>query len=179
MKRKRNSSHPHKVERRNVSHFFIRPSKVKLILSLLIFIFFMPSLVLGSEITSKITFEKKKLVIGNKTLAVEVADTQEKRRLGLMNRRELPWDSGMIFIFDKESTQTFWMKNTFIDLSIGFFNKNQVLIDIQDMIGVKSVIQKEIPRVSSQAPAQFALEVNQGWFKKNKIKLGQKFMLVD
>ena len=136
------------------------------------------SLVSSSPVSPpKIVFTKKELKIGDKTLYVEIADTQEKRSQGLMYRKKLPSNAGMLFIFDKESIQNFWMKNTFIDLTIGFFDKSRVLIDMQDMDGVKSILQKDIPRASSKFPAKFALEVNKGWFKKNGIKLGQKFSL--
>ena len=127
--------------------------------------------------SSEITFEKKLLKIGNKNLFVELADTPEKRMQGLMNRKSLPWNSGMLFVSEKESTQNFWMKNTFVDLSIGFFNKEKILMEIYEVNGLKSASQKEIPTVSSQRPAKFTLEVNKGWFKKNKIKPGEKFIL--
>ena len=85
-----------------------------------------------------------------------------------MHRTKLKDGSGMLFIFDRESIQTFWMKNTFIDLDIGFFNKEKALIEIQEMKGLHSTAQKDIPKISSQFPAQFALEVPKGWFKKKQ-----------
>lgn len=131
----------------------------------------------AGELNSPITFKKAKLKMGSKTLNVEIADTPEKRRLGLMHRVKLKDNSGMLFIFDRESIQAFWMKNTFIDLDIGFFNKEKALIEIREMRGLHSASQKDIPRISSQFPAQFALEVPKGWFRKNRIGLGQTFSL--
>ena len=125
-----------------------------------------------------IFFEKKRIEVGGKYLDVEVADTVKERQLGLMNRTSLPANAGMLFVFDQESVQKFWMKDTFISLSIGFFNKDKILVDIQEMKGLKSIVQKEIPFVVSRFPCQFALEVNRGWFKKNKVKLGQKFHFI-
>ena len=59
--------------------------------------------------------------IGNKTYNCQVAKTEEERRKGLMNVEYLPPDEGMLFIFDKESTQEFWMKNTPLELSKGVY----------------------------------------------------------
>lgn len=70
------------------------------------------------------------------------------------------------------------MKNTFIPLSIGFFNSKKVLVDIQDMEPAKSEMDQNPKSYLSRSPAQYALEVNQGWFQKNKIKLGDRFELV-
>lgn len=128
--------------------------------------------------SSALVYEKKRLSIGNHTsLVVEVADTDEKRRNGLMHRKGLASNAGMIFVYDKEKTQSFWMKNTYIDLDLGFFNKDRVLVDVQQMDGLSSSSQEDIPRVSSRFPAQFALEVNQGWFQEQNINLGESFIL--
>ncbi len=71
------------------------------------------------------------------------------------------------------------MKNTFIPLSIGFFDSQKTLVDIQDMEPVKSEMDQNPKSYLSQSPAQFALEVNQGWFAKNKIKIGDRFEIIE
>ena len=71
--------------------------------------------------------------INNAELKVELAETHEKREQGLMNRAILPEDSGMLFIFENPQILSFWMKNTTIPLSIGFFDENRCLINIEDM----------------------------------------------
>jgi uncharacterized protein len=119
-------------------------------------------------------FEKKKISIGTVTLEVEVAESPEQHSYGLMNRTKLPNNSGMLFVFDSEEPRFFWMKNTFIDLSIGYFDKNKVLTQIIDMKAT-NLMDKEFPSYPSKAPAQFALEVPKGWFKKHGIKIGDKF----
>ena len=131
----------------------------------------------SGEPNPPVVFHKTELKIGSKTLNVEIADTPERARLGLMYRTTLKDNSGMFFIFDRESVLTLWMKNTFIDLDIGFFNKERVLIEIQEMKGIHSSSQKNIPSISSQSPVQFALEVPRCWFKKNEITLGTTFSL--
>jgi uncharacterized protein len=67
------------------------------------------------------------------SVAVEVADTQEEREVGLMHRESLPEDAGMIFLFEEEITGGFWMKNTLIPLSIAFAGADGEILRILDM----------------------------------------------
>ena len=113
------------------------------------------------------------LKIDDKNVHVEIADTDEKRSAGLMHRKSLAKDHGMLFIFENEQPLSFWMKNTFIPLSIAFINSNCVIVDIQKM-DPQSLLLKNIPNYISKKPAKYALEVNQGWFSKNKITVGYK-----
>lgn len=124
-----------------------------------------------------IVFEKKKLKIGTQTLEVEIADTPDKSARGLMFRTTLAEGKGMLFIFENEQTRAFWMKNTFVPLSIGYFNSKKELVDIQDMKPVTSEMETNPPSYPSAVPAMYALEVPQGWFQKHKIHLKQKFKL--
>lgn len=123
-------------------------------------------------------FEKKKLKIGNQTITVEIADSPEKAAQGLMYRQSLPEGTGMLFIFQDEKVRSFWMKNTFVPLSIGYFNAKKELIDIQDMEPAASTMQIDFPTYQSKAPAQYALEVPKGWFAKHKIRLKQRFSIL-
>lgn len=120
------------------------------------------------------TFPKKKIAINKVILEVEVASTPEQQSHGLMYRKQLPDTMGMIFVFQNSEIRSFWMKNTYIDLSIGYFDKNKVLFQIVDMKGT-SVMQKDFPSYPSSGPALFALEVSKGWFNRKGIKLGDKF----
>jgi len=123
-----------------------------------------------------VKFEKAEMTLVAKKITVELAQSQEQQAYGLMNRTSLPENTGMLFVFLREETRSFWMKNTFVDLSIGFFDQTKKLVDIQDMKAVKSVME-EAPSYISRKPAQYALEVPKGWFQKNKIKLGDTFTL--
>jgi len=117
------------------------------------------------------------LVLGNKRLQVEVVESEEERAKGLMFRKSMPSQHGMLFVFESESRLSFWMKNTFIPLSIGFFDKDKRLVDIQDMEPMRSEMQSEFPSYVSRRPAKYALEVNRGWFQRNGIKEGAAFRL--
>ena len=132
----------------------------------------------GTLAMANVEFPKKNIRIGNKTIVVEVAETNKQRQQGLMNRTSLKPSGGMLFVFEREKPLQFWMKNTFIPLSIGFFDGKRVLVDIQDMEPVTSTMQKKIPRYQSKKPAKYALEVKLGWFVKNGIKIGQKFEFI-
>jgi len=111
--------------------------------------------------------------VGNKSLKVKLAITPEQQRQGLMNVRgqgptKLPENEGMLFIYRREEILSFWMKNTTLPLSIAFIDKKGIITEIRDMepLGMDSV--------RSAKPAQYALEVNRGWFSKNNIKIGTK-----
>lgn len=120
---------------------------------------------------------KKKITLGAKTLLVEVASTIEQQAQGLMNRKSLGDDEGMLFVFSNEETRFFWMKDTLIDLSIGYFNKDGKLVDVQEMKSGKGLADTALPSYPSAHPAKYALEMNKGWFDKNKIKLGTKLKI--
>lgn len=139
---------------------------------------------------NEIQFKKGILKIGGRTLQVEIAETEEQQAHGLMYRKSMPENHGMIFVFKDSKIRSFWMKNTLIPLSIAYFDENRTLVDIQDMKPVKeakslmAVETENLPSYPSSGPAMYALEVNQGWFKRNKIsapkpgtKSGTKFQL--
>jgi uncharacterized protein len=124
--------------------------------------------------TQSPTFAKKKIVIGKVNLDVEVAETYDQHSYGLMNRNKQPENLGMMFVFESAQPRSFWMKNTFIDLSIGYIDQNKVLFQILDMKAT-TLLQKDFPSYASSGPAQFALEVPKGWFQKHHVKVGDKF----
>ncbi|MEQ1723620.1 MAG: DUF192 domain-containing protein [Pseudobdellovibrio sp.] len=129
---------------------------------------------LNAEVAPK--FKKQKIELSykkhNKTLNVEIAETEQQHAHGLMFREKLGKDEGMLFVFPNEQPRDFWMKNTLINLDIGYFDKNKKLIDIQQMKAVTSILQTDLPSYPSKGPAQFALELPQGWFSKNKFPVG-------
>ncbi len=119
-------------------------------------------------------FDKKKIILGGRTITVEVADTDPKRERGLMGRTTLADNTGMIFIFEDERVLSFWMKDTLIPLDIGYFDKTKTLIDIQVMQPISPI--EKVPKIyPSKKPAQYALEMPLGWFTKNKVKIGSRY----
>ncbi len=112
------------------------------------------------------------LVQGSRRVVVqvEVADTPETRRRGLMFRTHLPENHGMLFLFEAPQRLAFWMKNTQIPLSIAFISARWRIVDIQDMD--PPAPGGQIPVYVSRAEAQYALEVNQGFFARHGITVG-------
>lgn len=106
------------------------------------------------------------LYIKGKEIRVEVARTPEERAVGLMARKHLGKEEGMLFIFEEEGYHSFWMKNTFIPLSIAFIDKKGQIVKITDMKPLT------LTSHSPPQPVLYALEMNQGWFSKNGIKVG-------
>jgi uncharacterized protein len=106
------------------------------------------------------------LSIGKHKVAAEMAMTPEQRTTGLMHRFSLKPDHGMIFVFERPEPQAFWMKDTFIPLSIAFIGADGRIVNILDMA----------PRDErshwSSGPAQYALEMRKGWFADHGIGPG-------
>ncbi len=112
--------------------------------------------------------------LGGYSLEVELAETEEKRRIGLMGRRRLPEDSGMLFVYEEPRVLTFWMKKTYIPLSIGFFDARQKLINVEEMASAP-LFSTDLPTYQSLRPAKYALELPAGWFQNHDIQRGTVF----
>lgn len=125
----------------------------------------------------KITFSKKKIKLAGQIITVEVADTMKRRARGLMFRKSLPPNQGMLFDFITAQPMSFWMKNTLIPLSIGFFDEQRVLFQIEEMVPA-SGLELEPQIYKGVKPARYALEMPKDWFAKNKVELGKRFEFV-
>jgi len=99
-------------------------------------------------------------------LYVEIADTEPLRELGLMNRPSMPDDQGMAFLWTESVTESFWMKDALIPLSIAFIDSNGQIVDIQEMQA--ETLDPHIPA----APYQVAIEANAGWYSRNGLEVG-------
>lgn len=108
------------------------------------------------------------LAIGSHRLVAEVAATAEQRSTGLMHRFSLRPDHGMLFVFEQPDRQGFWMKNTFIPLSIAFIGDDGRIVNIEDMSP-----QTETTHWS-RGPVRYALEMRKGWFGERGIRPGDR-----
>jgi len=113
------------------------------------------------------------LTLGGHKLTAEVAYTDADRELGLMHRRMLPENRGMLFVFPQAAPLSFWMMNTHIPLSIAFIDDAGTIINITDMKPLTTDTH------NSARPARYALEMNQGWFRKRGIRPGAKIEGLD
>lgn len=109
-----------------------------------------------------------KLSIAGHTLNAEVAATNAHRQTGLMHRFSLPNDHGMLFVFEAPRPQSFWMRNTYIPLSIAFMDADGRILNIEELAP-----QDERPKWSA-GPALYALEMKKGWFAQKGIQPGAK-----
>lgn len=103
---------------------------------------------------------------GAAPVQVEFARTAEERTRGLMYRKNLPDGAGMLFVFERDEPLSFWMKNTFIPLSIAFIASDGRIIEIKDMRP------RDLTSVKSSRSVRYALEVPQGWFTRAGIQAG-------
>ena len=100
---------------------------------------------------------------------VEVADEPEEHAKGLMHRTELPEGEGMLFVFKKPRTLSFWMKNTLIPLDVIFFDEEGQFMNVQTMVPCEADPCKRYP---SRGFAKYALEVNAGYAKEKGLTEG-------
>jgi uncharacterized membrane protein (UPF0127 family) len=99
-------------------------------------------------------------------IEAELAATPQARQVGLMNRREMPAQRGMVFVFTEDARHCMWMRNTLIPLSVAFLDREGRILNIEDMQP-----QTENNHCAAR-PARYALEMNLGWFASKGIKPG-------
>jgi len=121
------------------------------------------------------TFSNEKIDVSiynkNITFNVEVAKTIEERRIGLMYRKKLLNNEGMLFIFPREKIIQLWMKNTYIPLDVIFISENKVIVDIK-----KNMEKLSETIVKSKVKSRYALEFNAGLINKLNIEIGDKVL---
>ena len=121
------------------------------------------------------TFSNEKIEVSiynkNITFNVEIAKTIEERRTGLMYRKKLLNNEGMLFIFPSEKIIQLWMKNTYIPLDVIFISENKVIVDIK-----KNMEKLSETIVKSKVKSRYALEFNAGLINKLDIEIGDKVL---
>jgi uncharacterized membrane protein (UPF0127 family) len=105
---------------------------------------------------------------GMHLIRAEVVADMAARAQGLMHRRSLPQNAGMLFIFDEHAVHCMWMKNTLIPLSVAFIDDGGTIVNIADMEP-----HSEASHCAAQ-PVRYALEMNRGWFAQRGIKPGTR-----
>ena len=108
------------------------------------------------------------LTAGIHIIKTELAINGEQQATGMMFRREMGTNEGMLFVNDEPSQRCFWMKNTLLPLSIAFIADDGSIVNIADMEP-----QSEKSHCSAK-PVRYALEMNRGWFAKRGIKAGAR-----
>ncbi|MGH3087955.1 MAG: DUF192 domain-containing protein [Rubrobacteraceae bacterium] len=108
---------------------------------------------------------------GTVEIKVETADDDAERAQGLMFRESLGEECGMLFVFDRERSLSFWMRNTYVPLSIAYIDADGRIVSIHDM---EPLDETSVP---SEDPAQYALEVNQSFFEERRVEVGDRVEL--
>ena len=109
-----------------------------------------------------------RLNAGMHIIKAELAQSPDQRAIGLMHRKSMPPNDGMLFVFEQPAAQCFWMKNTLLPLSIAFVTDDGTVSSIEEMST------GSLDSHCSRQPVRYALEMNQGWFAKRGIKPGSK-----
>lgn len=104
--------------------------------------------------------------------SVEIAKTRISRASGLMFRRELPFNRGMLFVFDDEKPRSFWMKNTLIPLDMIFFNKSKEVVAIKK--NVQPCAAEDCPKIRPEERAKYVLELNGNISDQIGLKIGDR-----
>ena len=109
-----------------------------------------------------------KLSAGIHAIEAQLARTPQQREIGLMFRKTMGPNQGMLFAFEQPSQQCFWMKNTLLPLAVAFVGDDGAIVNIDTMKP------QTLDSHCSSAPVRFVLEMNDGWFAKRGIEAGQK-----
>jgi uncharacterized membrane protein (UPF0127 family) len=118
--------------------------------------------------TPQLNLPRLQLTAGMHLIDTQLALSPEHRTIGLMFRKEMPQNEGMLFVFEQPSVQCFWMKNTLLPLTAAFVADDGAIVNLEDMKP-----QTTNSHCSTQ-PVRYVLEMNQGWFAKRGIKAGAK-----
>lgn len=108
------------------------------------------------------------LTAGFHRIEAEVAATDQNRQLGLMQRKSMAPQHGMLFVFTQNNTHCMWMRNTLLPLSVAFLDEEGKIINVEDMQP-----QTE-DNHCARRPARYALEMNLGWFSQRGLKAGSQ-----
>ena len=109
-----------------------------------------------------------RLAAGMYQIDAQVAMSPDQRETGLMYRKQMPQQEGMLFVFEQPGVQCFWMKNTLLPLTAAFVGDDGEIVNLADMKP------QTTDSHCSARPVRYVLEMNQGWFAKKGIKAGSK-----
>lgn len=142
--------------------------------SILLFFVILQAALVSCKDTSRLPTMELVIQRGDKSevrVLAEIADTQETRNRGFMEREQIPDGTGMIFIFERDQILSFWMKNTPHPLSIAYIDSTGKIRDIYHMTPFS------MANWTSTVSVRYALEVPQGWFEKEGIVVGDKVII--
>jgi uncharacterized protein len=149
------------------------PFSTTLALALGLFSFFALSAcdrsVAPAEKSGKTLAEHFDIKIGQSTASLQIAVLPIEQQHGLMHRRDLKPNEGMVFVYRYPQQMSFWMRNTPTPLDIGFFNSEGVLLEVHPLLPFD-----ETPVKSRSEELKYAVELPQGWYAKNEVRPGAR-----
>ena len=110
------------------------------------------------------------LSAGMHQIQAQVAANPEQRAIGLMHRKDMPTNEGMLFIFEQPATQCFWMKNTLLPLTAAFLADDGTVVNLAYMQPLS------LQSHCSTQPVRYVLEMHQGWFARRGVTAGFKLV---
>ncbi|MDA8447931.1 DUF192 domain-containing protein [Paracidovorax valerianellae] len=122
----------------------------------------------NAQESPQLNLQRVELGAGMHRIDAQVAVAPQERQIGLMHRKEMPQQEGMLFVFEEPAVQCFWMKNTILPLTAAFVADDGTIVNLADMKP-----QTEDSHCSEK-PVRYVLEMNQGWFAKKGVKAGAK-----
>jgi uncharacterized membrane protein (UPF0127 family) len=131
-------------------------------------LFLMVGQLLGQQ-SAQVPLPAIMLSVGGKAVFAEVADDPQERETGLMFRKSLAPDSGMLFVMPEPEHAAFWMKNTTLPLSVAYINQSGMILEIHDL---RPLDERPVPSAFSNIA--YALEMEQGWFARNRVLAGDR-----
>lgn len=129
---------------------------------------FSPHALARDEGQPQMNLRRIDLTAGMYRIDTQLAITPQQREIGLMFRKEMPQQEGMLFVFDVPGVQCFWMRNTLLPLTAAFVADDGTIVNLADMKPMSDESH------CSAKPVRYVLEMNQGWFAKRGIKAGAK-----
>ena len=128
---------------------------------------FLPAAVLAQgNGQPQLDLDRVRINAGMYQIDAQLATSARERQIGLMYRKEMPQQEGMLFVFEQASPQCFWMKNTLLPLTAAFVADDGRIVNLVDMQP------QTTENHCSEEPVRYVLEMNQGWFAKKNIKKG-------
>lgn len=127
-----------------------------------------PLALLAVVFANRFPRRRLQLLAGRSPVLVELATTQDETSRGLSGRQGLRDGEGMLFVMNSSDRHPFWMRNTFVPLSIAFLSEDGTIQEIHDMQPLSE------GRVMPARPTRLALEVPQGWFGRRGVAVGDK-----
>ncbi|MFH1656046.1 MAG: DUF192 domain-containing protein [Candidatus Omnitrophota bacterium] len=115
---------------------------------------------------------QKKVCYKENCFYVELASLSQQRAKGLMFRRHLDYNKGMLFLYEEEDERSFWMKNTFIPLDIIWINQDKEVVSIKE--NAQPCLEGSCPSIHPDKKALYVLELNAGVVKDIGLKVGDK-----